>query len=791
MKKEMEAFVRASRPAAREEAVVQGPDYRFTVLTDRLIRLEYQPEGKFTDQSTQCVICREFPAVRFQVRQTLDTLEIITPELHLTYNKKPFSPEGLQIRLSQSFGIYGSLWSFGDEIRDLGGTARTLDQANGPVKLERGLMAKDGFSVLDDSDSAVFAPDGTLHPRETKETDLYFFGYGHDYLGCLKDFYRLSGPTPLVPRYALGNWWSRYYPYTEQTYLELMDRFRQEEIPFSTAVIDMDWHLTNIPRRCGSGWTGYTWNPDYFPNPERFLKELHDRGLHITLDLHPSEGVANHEQAYPEMARAMGIDPESGEKVPFDPTDPTFMDAYFQYLHHPNEQMGVDFWWIDWQQGSHCALPSVDPLWLLNHQHFLDNGRDGQTGLTFSRYAGVVSHRYPIGFSGDTVTSWESLNFQPYFTVTASNVGYTWWSHDIGGHMLGSRSDELTVRWEQFGVFSPIMRLHSSNSRFYGKEPWNYGVEARQIMTEFLRLRHRLIPYLYTLDYRTAQAGEPLMQPMYYRSDEPQAYQVPNEYWFGPEMLVCPITVPMDGKILLAPFQAWLPQGTYYDFFTRNVYRGGKTIALYRPLSRIPVLIPAGSILPLAGDYMTSHEANPRVLEVRVYHGANGSFTLVEDDCSGRRDAPVQNTRFVYTAGEKEAALEVCREGARVAPEDREYQVTIFGVYNPDAVWLEGRDQVQWQYNEDEKTITVRINGQPEGFVLHVAFSDSRIACQEKLPQIYEILQRAQIEYGTKDRVYDTIAWGRNIGAVLAELTRMELEPSLLGAIAEILTAEL
>ena len=150
------------------------------------------------------------------------------------------------------------------------------------------------------------------------------------------------------------------------------------------------------------------------------------------------------------------------------------------------------------------------------------------------------------------------------------------------------------------------------------------------------------------------------------------------------------------------------------------MYRGGKTIALYRPLSRIPVLIPAGSILPLAGDYMTSHEANPRVLEVRVYHGANGSFTLVEDDCSGRRDAPVQNTRFVYTAGEKEAALEVSREGARVAPEDREYQVTIFGVYNPDDVWLEGGDQVQWQYNGDEKTITVRINGQPEGFVLHL-----------------------------------------------------------------------
>ena len=152
----------------------------------------------------------------------------------------------------------------------------------------------------------------------------------------------------------------------------------------------------------------------------------------MTLNVHPADGVRAHEKAYPAMAKALGVDAAHEDKIPFAPTDRAFMDAYFQYLHHPHEAIGVDFWWIDWQQGEDSALENVDPLWLLNHQHFLDSGRDGRQPLTFSRYAGIGSHRYPIGFSGDTVTTWESLDFQPYFTATASNVGYSWWSHEIG-----------------------------------------------------------------------------------------------------------------------------------------------------------------------------------------------------------------------------------------------------------------------------------------------------------------------------------------------------------------------
>ena len=153
----------------------------------------------------------------------------------------------------------------------------------------------------------------------------------------------------------------------------------------------------------------------------------------------------------------------------------------------------------------------MDPLWLLNHYHYLDNCRTGQAGLILSRYGGPGSHRYPIGFSGDTIVTWESLAFQPYFTSTASNIGYTWWSHDIGGHMRGYYDEDLALRWLQFGVFSPINRLHSSCNAFNSKEPWFYSPETCRLMKQYLRLRHGLLPYLYTMNVATHEEGLPLV----------------------------------------------------------------------------------------------------------------------------------------------------------------------------------------------------------------------------------------------------------------------------------------
>ena len=796
MEKQLKQFVQQAKPAAHPDAVVLGEKYRFTILTDRLIRMEYQEEGKFNDSVTQRVVCRLFDPVKYRVIDGPYELEIITDDLHLYYDKKKFSPEGLSVQMKGGFAVYGSNWHYGDVVHDLRGTARTLDNVDGEIELEPGLLSRDGFTVLDDSKSALLSEDGNTTARQIREEDLYFFGYGHDYLGCLKDFYRLCGKVPMLPRYALGNWWSRFFAYTEDSYLKLMDRFRKHEIPLAVAVIDMDWHLTRLPEKYGSGWTGYTWNREYFPDPERFLNSLHERGLHVTLNVHPADGVRAHEEAYPQMAEALGVDAENEDKIPFDSTDPDFMEAYFRYLHHPNEEIGVDFWWIDWQQGSNSGIAGVDTLWQLNHAHFLDSGRDGKRPITFSRYAGIGSHRYPVGFSGDTVSSWKSLAFQPYFTATASNAGYTWWSHDIGGHQNGIKDDELIIRWVQYGVFSPIMRLHSTCNIFYGKEPWNYNMVAEKVITYFLQLRHRLIPYLYTMNHRMAKEDEPLIQPMYYRHDVPAAYEVPNEYYFGSEMIVCPITEQIDKETLLAEFDAWLPEGMYFDFFNGNVYRGGRKMKMYRYLHELPVLLKAGSILPMAIDYMDSHRKNPQILEVWIYHGGSGSFTLYEDDCEERMDARSVTTDFTYRYdGGKDAvfSMQVSSDNQDLIPKEREYQLVFAGVAEPEQVEFTSKEQtsIEWDYRGEEKQLRVKVTGNHiRAFSLKLKYEKGEIRMRDKEDILYEILSRMQISYNLKAEIYDKLRTGERASRILSALYEMQTGEKLYGALMEILTMD-
>ena len=616
----------------REEMVVRGEKYRISVLTERLIRLEYSKKGVFVDEKTQTIMNRDFETFRFRVEEKEDSLSIVTKYLRLIYDKKEFSGEGLKINVSGNFGTTSSVWHYGDKNESLKGTVRTLDTIDGATELGEGVVSKKLWSFIDDSKSMLLVDDDFVIREDEEAIDIYFFGYGLDYKEALRDFYKLSGATPLLPRYSLGNWWSRYYKYTDKSYLELLERFKREDIPFNVAVLDMDWHITEVDSKYGTGWTGYTWNKEYFKEPEKFLKELHERGYKITLNVHPADGVRAFEDSYKEFAKFMGVNIKNEDPVLFDIADKKFREGYFKYVHHKLEKQGVDFWWTDWQQGENSGKKGLDPLWLLNHLHYKDIQRDKRRGLILSRYAGVGSHRYPLGFSGDTIITWDSLNFQPYFTATASNIGYSWWSHDIGGHMNGTRDDELFVRWVQFGVFSPIMRLHSTCNDFSGKEPWNYNDIANAIIKKYLRLRQRLIPYLYTMNLKTHKDALPLILPIYYlEADNEKAYNYPNEYYFGEDLLVCPITEKGDELSKLSRVKAYLPKGYWVDIFTGIKYAGEREIEIYRSLDDIAVFARLGSILPLDARKSGNEIDNPNELDLHVFAGADGSYSLAED----------------------------------------------------------------------------------------------------------------------------------------------------------------
>lgn len=694
MNKLKDCLVPETAPDALSENIVSGKGYRITVLNSRLIRTEKQDENIFNDEATQIVWFRNFEKTDFTATRENGLLYIQTRDRIFLFDEK--------LRKATKVNI-GGKWVKISRRGNLGGTRRTLDMKNGAICLGKGLINRRGVGFFKD-DSMILTKDGAVKAVSVRSSDAYILAYGKDYRGGLRDFFSLTGYPPLLPKFALGNWWSRYRAYTQEEYLKTIDRFAEEKIPLSVATIDMDWHWVKVNEKYGlklkkerlvlpEGWTGYSWNTDLFPDYRQFLRELKDRKLHITLNLHPAAGVRSYEVLYPAMADAVGKNKKSGETVEFDLSDNKFINAYFDVLHRPYEKDGVDFWWIDWQQGKKSAVEGLDPLWALNHYHYLDNS-ERKRGLILSRYAGLGSHRYPLGFSGDAITSRASLKFQPYFTSTAANVGYGWWSHDIGGHQFGIYSDELYLRWCQFGTFSPINRLHSTSHDLLGKEPWKRNSAVKNVVVKFMTLRHRLIPYVYTMNYLSHTEGRMLCEPMYYAYPESnEAYRAKGQYFFGTELLVCPITKKSYKSINLAETKLWVPKGRFTDIFTGKIYNGPMRISAFRDSDSIPVLAKEGAIIPLSLSE-GNDISNPEKTELLIFRG-NNKFVLYEDDGESRENGEFFKTEFIVADDGKnlEFTVRPCvneKVFPGIVPEKRTYIFNFKDVKAGDVVTADG-----------------------------------------------------------------------------------------------------
>jgi len=617
-------------PVANARAIVISGNARFTVLTSQLIRMEWASDGVFEDRASLAFINRNLPVPPFRVSRKGGWLVIQTEAVTLHYKEGSgkFSPQNLFV----DFQVSGAqkIWKPGmKNPGNLRGTTRTLDSISGSITLEPGLLSRDGWVLVDDSRRDLFTaanpPWVTTRPKGDR-LDWYFFGYGHNYKKTLNDFIKIAGKIPMPPKFAFGTWWSRYWSYTDRELEGLVREFQTHTVPLDVLVMDMGWHL--------KGWTGYTFNPDFFPDPPHFMKWVHRQGVKITLNLHPADGVKPHEKAYPEFARAMGIDPATKQPIPFDCTDPKYMNAYFNYLHHPLEDEGVDFWWIDWQQGTTSRIPGLDPLWWLNYLHFTDmeHHRKDRRPLIFSRWGGLGNHRYQIGFSGDTHVDWASLAFQPYFTATAANVGYGYWSHDIGGHFGNVEPPELYTRWIQWGAFSPVLRTHTTQKYDYERRIWAFPVDYYNIMREAFLLRYRLIPYIYTESRKTYDTGISILRPMYYDHPESdEAYRFKNQYYFGDDMIVAPITAPLDTLSHLAVKKIWLPDGDWYEWFTGRLIHGPAVVLHTFSLDQIPVYVKAGAVIPMMKDTPNTVSASADLV-LAIFPGAGGEFRLYEDE---------------------------------------------------------------------------------------------------------------------------------------------------------------
>ncbi len=641
--------------------------------------------------------------------------------MHLRYRPgpEPFSPDNLAITLT--LRDRPVTWTPGTPDRgNLGGTRRTLDGAAGPEQLGPGLLSRDGWVLVDDSHAVRFVEQGAwVAPRPSHDLqDWYFFGYGHAYTDALGDYTRFGGPIPLIPRFVLGAWWSRYWAYSAADLQQLVEEFAAHDLPLDVLVLDMDWHTPD-------SWTGYTWNRDLFPDPAGFLRWAHERGLRTTLNLHPAEGVQPFERVYPDFARALGVDPESRAAVTFRPGDPEYVRHYFELLHHPLEDQGVDFWWMDWQQGETSDLPGLDPLIWLNHLHYHDSTRRGMRPMLYSRWGGLGNHRYPIGFSGDTFAVWRVLAYLSPFTATAANVLYGWWSHDIGGH-FGATEPELFARWVQFGALSPCLRLHATKDPAAERRPWAFPPRVFEAVRTAFHWRYRLVPYLYTMARAAMDTGLALCRPLYFAApDEDSAYVADAAYFLGDDVIAVPITRPADPATGMAWIDAWLPQGTWIDFQTGETYTGPRWVRLVGDLERVPLLVRAGAIIPLAEVAPTTDRIPADVLTLAVFPGRSGSFRLYEDDGAtlAYQEGASEWTPFSMQTDDSGT----CRvrigpvEGRCPAlPPVRRYVVRFEGTRPPESVTIDGAP-AEWHYDEAARATVVRVPPTPKERAVEVA----------------------------------------------------------------------
>ena len=643
-------------PVADPAAVVTSDNARFTVLTNRMIRIQYSKTAQFEDRATFAVVNRRLPVPEYTSETTPDGyLYIRTSDVTLRYKVGSIitaddkKPDNLMVTFQMN-GHTVTWYPGKDDTMNLLGTNRTLDGAWGDNKrqdLEKGLLSRAGWSIVDESpatlrgdgsSSYAFEPKGDgitwwANPVDKTAIDWYFLGYGHEYKECLGDFIKVGGRVPMPPKYILGYWYSRYWAYTQTEFIQIIRDVENNDIPMDVLIMDMDWHK--------SGWTGWSWNKSLITSPKTLINYMHTHGLKTALNLHPSDGVGTHEDYYKQMAADLGD--TSGKTILWKVEDYDFMQAFFKDIIRPHEEEGVDFWWLDWQQaltvGRHGTEKGYTPaagsenlgetFWC-NHTFFEDmqKNRPDLRPVIYHRWGGLGSHRYPICFSGDTNAAWSTLGYEIFFTSNASNVLYDYWGHDLGGHQGGNNDPELLLRWLQFGAYTPIFRTHATNDSRLERRIWKYSNFTQ--LREAVRLRYQLFPYLYTAARETYDTGIGMNRPLYYDYPEDgNAYVYEDEYMFGNDMLVAPIYTPQQNGY--SSRMIWLPDGnSWWDVTRHKLTEGGQTFYSSYTLDEFPVFYRAGSIIPFYPVCRTV-VADPGEIILKVVPGADGTGRLYED----------------------------------------------------------------------------------------------------------------------------------------------------------------
>lgn len=686
--------------------IIQGKKYRITVLSEILLRLEYSESGIFLDELTELVRNRNFNKVNFDIKQDEKYLVIETKYFKLEYVKeKPFVgtkfvPEAnLKVLLKDT----DRYWYYNHvEARNFKTIGVSIDNINNIKLNNNGLYSTDGFVSIDDSKSLILKND-EFYKRSNEQIDIYLFMYKRDFGLVLRDYFNLTNKPIMIPRYMFGNIWNKDTYYTDQNIINLINKFNKNNIPINYVLLGNEWHIKN------NATYGLNWNKDLFINYDSFINFIKSNGIYLGVTINPME-ISNKEINIDRFLKDNNISVDNNN-VLLNIYNKSLMDSYFKIFIEPLISSGVNGFLIDYTN-----IKDLYSLRVLNYYHskyFKDNNL--KVSL-LSRNGLVNSHSSNIIYTGKSLVSWDVLNKLPEYNASGSNIGLSFISNDIGGYYGGIEDDELYRRYIQFGTFSPILRLSSASSHYYKREPWKWDIDTLSVVTYYLRLRNMLIPYIYTESYNYSNTGIPLIQPLYYKY--PQVYDevdYRNEYYFGNNLFVSPITKKKDIIMNRTVHKMFLPEGVWYDIKTGIKYVGNKRYISFYKDEDYPVFANSGTILPLGviDDNNINSSKNPKGFEIHIFPGKSNTYTIYEDDGITNNNNYVKTIiDYNYMLNNYTVIIRQDVTDSSLVPNVRSYKILFRNTRMPNdiSVYLQEDKLDNYKYYSDENDFILEIN---------------------------------------------------------------------------------
>jgi alpha-D-xyloside xylohydrolase len=660
---------------------LQSGALKIQFCTDSIIHVLYSADASFPNVPDYVVVKKDWPGAKWsldsgpdEIVLTTNTLKMVVARIDgsITYrtlggaqllqegSRKliPAQVNGENTHRAESFfNIYGSregLYGLGQHqagVWNYRGESVDISQDNSNISIPF-LVSSKGYGLYWNNDSRSrfnnrFANYLYVTSEVADVIDYYFF-YGPELDTVIADYRQLTGQAPMFGRWAYGFWQCKNRYRSQDEILSIAQQYREKHIPVDNIV--QDWFWWN---RKGE----FVFNKNY-PDPKAMVDALHRENVHLMISIWPFFEPGSATYDYMDQ-HGWFVDKFKFAKPPYhtdamavyDSTNPEARKYYWDQINQSLFKIGLDAWWMDTTEPE---TEGQDDNILLNHKLAAGSGNryvnvfplmdtaavyEGQRSASDKKRVFILSRSAFSGEQRNSVTAWSGDVNSDFVTfrrqipagLNFSLSGLPYWTTDIGGFVSGNPDDpayrELFVRWFQFGTFSPVFRVHGTRNPDHN-ELWSYGPEAQKILVNFVRLRYRLLPYIYSLAWKTTSAGYTTMRPlvMDFRTDE-RAANIGDQFMFGPAILVSPVTEPA-----ATSRSVYLPAAKWYDFWLGTAVEGVHVVDANAPLERIPLFIRAGSIVPMGPEMEWSTEKAEDPIELRVYRGADGDFTLYEDE---------------------------------------------------------------------------------------------------------------------------------------------------------------